>query len=87
MQSVLHLYWYIKIEQFSSTHVKGPRNILATTIQGSIAWLLRLRSWRGRNEEKDEVYFLDQEYSSLYDDKVWECIECYLNLPETSHLD
>jgi hypothetical protein len=39
------------------------------------------------NEEEDEVYFLDQEYSGLYDDKVWECIECYLNLPETSHLD
>jgi hypothetical protein len=30
---------------------------------------------------------LDQEYSGLYDDKVWECIECYLNLPETSHSD
>ncbi len=29
----------------------------------------------------------DQECSGLYDDKVWECIECYLNLPETSHLD
>ncbi len=38
-------------------------------------------------EEEDEVYFLDQEYSGLYDDKVWGCIECYLNLPETSHLD
>jgi hypothetical protein len=33
------------------------------------------------------VYFLDQEYSGFYDDKVWECIGCYLNLPETSHLD
>jgi hypothetical protein len=39
------------------------------------------------NEEEDKVYFLDQEYSCLYDDKVWECIECYLNLPETSHPD
>ncbi len=39
------------------------------------------------NKEEDEVYFLDQEYSGLYDDKVWECIECYLNSPETSHLD
>ncbi len=38
-------------------------------------------------EERDEVYFLDQEYPCLYDDKVWECIECYLNLPETSHSD
>jgi hypothetical protein len=39
------------------------------------------------NEEEDEVYFLDQEYSGLYDDKVWGCVECYLNLPETSHSD
>ncbi len=39
------------------------------------------------NEEWDGVYFLDQEYSCLYDDKVWECIECYLNLPEASHPD
>jgi hypothetical protein len=39
------------------------------------------------NNEEDEVYFLDQKYSGLYDDKVWECIQCYLNLPETSHLD
>ena len=38
-------------------------------------------------EEEDEVYFLDQEYSGLYDDKIWECIECYLNFPETSHSD
>jgi hypothetical protein len=33
------------------------------------------------------VYFLDQECSCLYDDKVWEFIECYLNLSETSHPD
>ncbi len=39
------------------------------------------------NKERDEVYFLDQEYSCLYDDKVWECIEYYLNLPEASHPD
>jgi hypothetical protein len=30
----------MKIEQFSSVDEKGPRNILATTIQGSIAWLM-----------------------------------------------
>jgi hypothetical protein len=38
-------------------------------------------------KENNEVDFLDQEYSGLYDDKVWGCNECYLNLPETSHLD
>ncbi len=31
--------------------------------------------------------FLDQEYSGLYDNKAWECIECYLNLPKTPHPD
>ncbi len=38
-------------------------------------------------KEEYEVYFLDQQYSGLYDDKVCESIECYLNLLETSHLD
>ncbi len=37
------------------------------------------------NEEEDKAYFLDQEYSDLYDDDAWECIECYLNLPGTPH--
>jgi hypothetical protein len=31
------------------------------------------------------VFFLDQEYSGLYNDEVWECIGCNLNLPETPH--
>jgi hypothetical protein len=30
---------------------------------------------------------LDQEYSGHYNDEVWECVECYLNLPETPHPD
>jgi hypothetical protein len=30
---------------------------------------------------------LDQEYSGLYNENLWECIECYLNLPDTPHLD
>jgi hypothetical protein len=39
------------------------------------------------NEEEDKVYFLDQEYSGLYDENVWECVECYLNLPDTPDPD
>jgi hypothetical protein len=38
-------------------------------------------------EEEDEAYFLDQEYSGLYDEDAWEYIECYLNLPDTPHPD
>ncbi len=30
---------------------------------------------------------MDHEYSGLYDDDIWECIECYLNLPATPHPD
>ncbi len=37
--------------------------------------------------EDDEAYFLDQKNSGLYNEDVWECIECYLNLPDTPHLD
>jgi hypothetical protein len=39
------------------------------------------------NEEEDEAYFLNQEYSGLYHEEVWECIECYLNLPDIPHPD
>jgi hypothetical protein len=39
------------------------------------------------NEEGDKAYVSDQEYSGLYDEDVCECIECYLNLPDTPHPD
>ncbi len=38
-------------------------------------------------EEEEEAYFVDQEYSGLYDEDIWECIEWYLNLPDTPHPD
>ncbi len=28
---------------------------------------------------------MDQEYSGLYNEDIWECIECYHNLPDTPH--
>ena len=33
----------------------------------------------------DEAYFLEKEFSGLYDDTNWDVIECYLNLPEAEH--
>jgi hypothetical protein len=39
------------------------------------------------NKEEDNAYCLDQKYSGLYDDDFWECIKCYLNLPDTPHPD
>jgi hypothetical protein len=37
------------------------------------------------NEEEadDEAYFLEQKFSGLYDQTIWDCIECYLNFPES----
>ncbi len=30
---------------------------------------------------------MDQQYPGLYENEVWECFECYLNLCETLHPD
>jgi hypothetical protein len=92
------LFWHTKIEDFSPIlhYIKGPRNILAN----NLSWLHRLvtpaQIAEGMKlvepaevsiEEEDKAYFLNQEYSGLYDEDVWECIECYLNLPDTPHPD
>ncbi len=45
------------------------------------------RARRGFYWGEDEAYFLDEEYSGLYNENVWECIKCYLNLPDTPHQD
>jgi hypothetical protein len=95
-QHVLH--WLTKIEEFSSMlyYTKGPCNILAYDLSRLHCLVTPAQIAEGKKlieptvvskKEEDEVYFLDQEYSSLYNNKVWECIEGYLNLPETLHLD
>jgi hypothetical protein len=90
------LSWYTKIEQFSSRNVIGPLQYSSHNYSRLHCLVALAQIAEGKKlveptevpiKEEDEVYFLDQEYSGLYDDKVWECIECYLNLPKTSHLD
>jgi hypothetical protein len=77
-------------------YIKGPRDILANNLSRLHCLVTPAQIGEGKklvepaevsNEEEDEAYFLDQEYSSLYDENVWECIECYLNLPDTPHPD
>jgi hypothetical protein len=96
MQRVLH--WHTKIKEFSPMlhYIEGPCNILAD----NLLWLHRLvtpaqiaerkklvEPAEVSIEEEDKAYFLDQEYSGLYDENVSEFIECYLNLPDTPHPD
>jgi hypothetical protein len=92
------LRWRTKIEEFSLMlhYIKGPCNILADNLS-RLHWLVALAQIaEGKKrvepaevfiEEEDKAYFLDQEYSGLYNENVWECIECYLNVPDTPHPD
>jgi hypothetical protein len=92
------LRWHTKIEVFFPMlhYIKGPRNILADNLSRLHCLVTPAQIVEGKKivepaevsiEEEDEVYFLDQEYSGLYNENVWECIECYLNLPDTPHQD
>jgi hypothetical protein len=90
--------WHTKIEQISPMlhYIEGPHSILADNLSRLHRLVTPAQIAEGKklvelaevsDEEEDKAYFLDQEYSGLYDDDVWECIECYLNLPDTSHPD
>ncbi len=97
MQCVLH--WCTKIEEFSPMlhYIQGPRNILADNLSRRHHLVTPAQIVEGKklvepvevsNEEEDKAYFLlDQEYAGLYNEDVWECTECYLNLPDTPHPD
>jgi hypothetical protein len=92
------LLWRTKIEEFPTMlhYIKGPRNILANNLlrlhhlvtPAQIAKEKKLvEPAEVSNEKEDKAYFLDEEYSGLNKDHVWECIECYFNFPDTTHLD
>jgi hypothetical protein len=95
-QHVLH--WRTKIEEFSPMlhYIKGPLNILAGNLSRLHCLVTPAQITEGKKlaepaevsiEEEDKVYFLNQEYSGIYNEDLWECIECYLNLRDTSHPD
>ncbi len=87
-----------KIKEFSPIlhYIEGPRNIFANNISRLHRLVTPAQIAEGKKlvepaevsiEEEDKAYFIDQEYSGLYNENVWECIECYLNLPDTPHPD
>jgi hypothetical protein len=91
-------FWLTKIKEISPmlNYIKGPHNILANNLPRLHCLVTPAQIVEGKklielaevsNKEEDEAQFLDQAYSGVYDNEVWECIECYLNLPETTHPD
>jgi hypothetical protein len=92
------LGWRTKIEAFSPMlhFIEGLHNILANNLSRHHCLVTPAQIAEGEklkepsevsNEEEDKAYFLDQEYSGLYDDDIWKCIEHYLNLPDIPHPD
>jgi hypothetical protein len=92
------LRWHTKIEEFLPTlrYIEGTHNILADNLSRLHCLVTPAQITEGTKlvepaevsiEEEDKAYFLDQEYSGLYAENVWECIDCYLNLPDTPHPD
>jgi hypothetical protein len=92
------LRWHTKIEEYLPMlhYIEGPRNILANNLSRLHRLVTPAHIAEGKKpvepaevsiKEEDKAYFLDQEYSGLYNENVWECIECYLNLPDTPHPD
>ena len=39
------------------------------------------------SDDEDELYFLEQEYTGVNDEEIWQALECCLNLPEMPHPD
>jgi hypothetical protein len=92
------LCWRTRIEEFSPIlhYIEGPCNILADNLPRLHCLVTPAQIAEGKKligpaevfiEKEDKAYFLDQEYSDLYNEDIWGCIECYLNLPDTPHPD
>jgi len=94
MQQVLH--WHNKVEEFSPTlhYIEGPRNILADNLSRLTRLITLAHIAEGKclvkptvvSDNKDEMYFLTQEYFDYHEDDLIGVIECYLNLPEITVL-
>jgi hypothetical protein len=93
------LRWRTKIEEFSPTlhyiHIKGEKNILADNLSRLHRLPTPAQLAKGKKlvepavvsdnkeEVNDEAFFLEQKFSGLYGQTTWDCIECYLNFPES----
>ena len=88
------LRWQTKVEEFSPMlhYIEGPHNILADDLSWLHCLVTPAQITEGKkliepavvsNNKDYDGYFLDQEFSGLYDNDIWDCIECYLNLPES----
>jgi transposase InsO family protein len=91
------LRWRTKIEEFSPYlhYIKGEKNVLADNLSrlhrlptpATLAKGKKLVEPAEVTDDEgtsdDEAFFLEQQFSGMYDCTIRECFECYLNFPET----
>ena len=91
------LRWRNKVEEFSPIlhYIEGPKNIFADNLSRLHRQITPTQLSEGKNlvepiivsddEDADSAYFMDHEYSGVFDDEIKEALDCYLNLPESDN--
>ena len=90
------LRWRNKIEEYSPIlhYIEGPKNVLADNLSRLQRKITPEQLAEGKNlvepspdleDDDDNLYFVDQYYSGVHDDDIYNILECYLNLPEMEH--
>jgi hypothetical protein len=90
------LRWRNQIEEYSPIvhYIEGPRNILADNFSRLHRLITLAQLAEGKilvepvtddESDDDEAHFLDLEYSGIFDREIEDCLECYLNLPDSEN--
>ena len=76
-------------------YIEGPKNLLADNLSRLERLLTPAQLAEGKplvepaivsdEEDDDSAYFLDQEYSGVVDNDIYNSLGCYLNLPESEN--
>ena len=75
-------------------YIEGPKNILADNLSRLNCLITPAQLAEGKilvepvtddESDNEEAHFLDLEYSGLFNNEIEECLECYLNLPDSQN--
>ena len=88
------LRWRNQVEEYSPIlhYIKGEKNILADNLSRLHRLITPAQLAEGKNliepavvtDDEDE-FFIDQYYSGILDEDIGDCLECYLNLPDSDN--
>ena len=90
------LRWRNKIEEYLPIlhYIEGPKNVLADNLSRLQRKITPEQLAEGKNlvkpspeleDDDDNLYFVNQYYSGVHNDDIYNILECYLNLPEMEH--